>query len=1010
MTRRRTFLLAAAAVVILPVSSDLPRAGAAWPAFGLAAQSELPPWALDGLTFRTVGPAQMSGRFVDLAVLEDHPHVFYAASATGGLWKTTNNGVTFTPQFNREGTHSIGAIAVHQRDTALVWLGSGERANRQSSSWGDGVYRSNDGGMTWTNMGLRDSHHIGRIVIHPDDPDIVFVAAMGHLWGPNEERGLYRTRDGGISWERVLFVDEDTGVVDVAMEPGNPSILYAASYQRRRTPWGFNGGGPGSALWKSTDGGDSWRKLTQGLPEGNWGRIGISIYRKDPRIVYISLEQGLRYNASTQYEERLAGMYRSEDRGESWTHMGDWNPRPMYASQPAVDPNDDCRIYMMNFWSVSEDCGRTFRQLPQTLHGDDRFIWINPRDSRHIIKADDGGIGITYDRAESWLYLTHLPVSQFYRVSVDTRKPYWIYGGLQDNGSWAGPSATYRSEGVLNQDWIKTGGGDGFVNLVDTLDNRTLYAESQYLGLFRMDLETGERTQIRPGDPEGAIAARRNWNTWPDPDHPGELLGNAMAPANWDAPFILSPHDPRTIYAGTNILWKSTDRGENWTSLGDRTTGADRRRMAIMGELPSATTLSLDDGIPYWPTLTAIAESPFRRGVLYVGTDDGNVQRSLDDGRSWTELKDRLPGLPRDAWINGIEPSRHVDRRLYLVANNYRNGDFANYVYTSQDDGESWTRIDGGLPAGRVARTLREDLRNPEVLYLGTELGLFWSWDRGRSWVELVGNLPVMAHNDLVLHPRENDLVLGTHSRGIWILDRVNALQELTPAVAARAAHLFTVEPAEQIRYRSERGHNGDMFFQGQNPPAGAILDLWVRDAGDVLLTFHDASGAEVARQRHRVGRGLTRVTWNLSHSEPGQPETVAPRGPLVVPGRYTARLQAAGVTAEQPFDVREDPRIEVDLDTRRQWTATLLEIAALRREAQALAARAAEAERVVRGGPDATAEARAQAADRARATAELASRIGRLYGEVNGRVGPLTGQQREQWDFYIRMTRELAR
>lgn len=967
-----------------------------------AGQGTPGPAVMAGLTFRTVGPAQMSGRFVDVAVYEARPHVWYAASSTGGLWKTTNNGVTFTAQFNREGTHSIGAIALHQRDTSLVWLGSGERANRQSTSWGDGVYKSTDGGTTWTNMGLRESHHVGRIVLHPDNPDLVYVAAMGHLWGPNPDRGLYRSRDGGRTWELVLFVDEDTGVVDVAMDPRDPRIMYAASYQRRRTPFGFNGGGPGSALWKSTDGGGTWRKLTTGLPGGDYGRIGITIYRSDPRIVYISLEQGLRYTASTAYEEPLAGVYRSEDRGETWQHMGTWNPRPMYASQPMVDPNDDCRLYMVNFWSMSEDCGRTFRQLPQTLHGDDRAIWINPANSDHIIKADDGGMGISYDRARTWLYITHLPVSQFYRVSVDMRKPYWVYGGLQDNGSWAGPSATYRSEGVLNMDWIKTGGGDGFVNLVDTTDNRTLYTESQFLGLSRLDLVTGERTAIRPGDPQGAISARRNWATWGDPSLPEQRLGNAMAPANWDGPFILSRHDPRTIYAGTNILWKSTDRGEHWTALGDRTTGTDRRTLPIMGERPTERTLSLDDGVPYWPGLTVIAESPFRRGVLYVGTDDGNLQRSTDDGRSWAELKQRVPGLPADSWINGIEASSHVDGRLYLVANNYRNGDFANYVFRSEDDGHTWTPIVAGLPANRVARMLREDLRNPEVLYLGTELGLFWSNDRGRTWAELRGNLPMMAYNDLAIHPRENDLILGTHSRGIWILDRLNALQELTPAITASAAHLFSVAPAEQIRYRAEKGHNGDMLFQGDNPPAGAIIDFWVREAGDILLTYHDVSGMEVARQSHPATAGLNRVTWNLSHSEPGQPVAQAPRGPLVVPGRFTLRLTAGQVTSAQRLEVREDPRIEVDPAVRRAWTATLLELARLRRDAQALVAQAVNAERA------ASASAKAKAADLLRETRELASRTNRLYGEVNGRVGPLTAQQHVQRAHYQEMVGTL--
>jgi photosystem II stability/assembly factor-like uncharacterized protein len=560
-----------------------------------SAASQVPEEVLNGLEFREIGPVIMSGRVVDLAVVESNPTTFYVAAATGGVWKTQNNGVTFEPVFFDEGTHSVGAIVVHQRDTNIVWVGTGERANRQSSSWGDGVYKSTDGGATWQNMGLRDSKHIGRIVLHPDNPDVVYVAAMGHLWGPNDERGLYMSEDGGATWTRTMQFDENTGVVDVAMDPVDPAVLYAASYQRRRRGYGFNGGGPGSGLHKSTDGGRSWRELTNGLPEGEKGRIGISIYRTDPRIVVVSVEQGWRYNASTAYGERRAGVYRSEDKGETWEFMSDWNPRPMYASQPLVDPSDDQRIYMQNAFSYSDDGGRTFERARQSLHGDDRILWVNPNDSRHVMKGDDGGLGISYDRATTWLYMRHLPISQYYRVSVDMREPYWVYGGLQDNGSWAGPNATYRREGIIFDDWFKTGGGDGFLNLVDTTDNRTLYTESQYLGLSRLDLVTRARKVIRPDSPRGAIGARRNWDAW-GPGLPEPELGNAMAPANWDGPFIISAHDARTLYAGTNKLWKSTDQGDTWQDLGDLTTGVNRRELAVMGERAHDSTASLDDG------------------------------------------------------------------------------------------------------------------------------------------------------------------------------------------------------------------------------------------------------------------------------------------------------------------------------------------------------------------------------------------------------------------------------
>jgi photosystem II stability/assembly factor-like uncharacterized protein len=964
----------------------------------------------------------VSGRIVDLAVVESDPHVFYVASATGGVWKTTDNGIRFTPVFHRERVHSVGDITVHQRDTSVVWVGTGERANRQSSSWGDGVYKSTDGGRTWENVGLGDSKHIGRIALHPASPDTVFVAAMGHLWGPNDQRGLFKSTDGGSTWRRVLFVDQETGAVDVALDPVDPRILYAAMYQRRRRPWGFHGGGPGSGFYKSTDGGETWARLTNagldnGLPTGDIGRIGITIFRGDPRILYVSVEQGERYNASTAYEQRAAGIYRSEDRGETWTHQGDWNPRPMYASQPLVDPNDDQRLYMLNSYSYSDDGGRTFT-VPRghRTHGDDRLVWVNPRDSRHVMKADDGGLGISYDRGDHFLYVTNLPVSQWYRVAVDMGRPYNVYGGLQDNGSWRGPSQVYRAEGVLDQDWVRWGGGDGFLSLVDTTDNRILYAESQYLGLTRNDLVTGASVSIRPNQPGGFISPRRNWTTWPDPEAPEQRLGNAMPPGNWDGPFIISPHDGNTLYAGLNELFKSTDRGDSWVSLGNLTTGTDRRSLRIMDQEPDSFVLSLDDGIPYWPTLTAVAESEFTPGVLYVGTDDGRVQVSLDDGRSWAEVSAAVPGLPEMAWINGIHPSKHRDGRLFLVANNYRNDDYANYVWRSDDHGRSWTAILGDLPPEVVTRTVREDPRNPDVLYLGTEFGVFWSPDGGATWVELRSGLPTVAVNDLLIHPRDNDLVLATHGRGIWILDQVNALQELDAETAARPAHLFTVEPAQQIRYRRERAHTGNMIFEGANPPAGAILDYWLREAGDVSLTVLDDRGQRVASVPAPGEAGVNRAVWNLRHGEPPEEDAGGgffggPQGgPWVVPGVYTVRLVASGTTHEETVLVEEDPRIDVDPAVRRRWTEALLKIADMLTAAQDLAR---ELEEATQPGDDEDTEARrrgiGQPTDLERELEELQSRLRRLRDNVEGWVGPLTSDDASQMDFFADMLATLT-
>ncbi|MCH7715711.1 MAG: hypothetical protein IH876_06255 [Gemmatimonadetes bacterium] len=993
---------------------------AASPAYAQTLRAEM----LQHLTFREIGPVNMSGRIVDIAVVESNPFTFYIAAATGGVWKTGNNGVTFEPVFYKQATISIGAIAVSQTDTNVVWVGTGERANRQSSSWGDGVYKSSDGGETWQNMGLRDSHHIGRIAIHPSNSDIVFVAAIGHLWGPNDERGLYLTEDGGATWTRVLQADEHTGVVDVAIDPSDPSVVYAATYQRRRRPYGFHGGGPGSALHKSTDGGRTWRRLTAGLPPGDVGRIGISVYRTDPRIVYVSVEQGYRYNASTAYNERRAGVYRSEDKGESWEYMSDWNPRPMYASQILVDPNDDQRIYMLNSYSYSDDGGRTFERAQQSLHGDDRLVWVNPRDSRHVMKADDGGLGISYDRGVQWLYMTHLPVSQWYRVSYDMRTPYWVYGGLQDNGSWAGPSATYRSEGILSDDWFKTGGGDGFVNFVDTTDNRTLYTESQYLGLSRFDLATHQRKIIRPDDARGAIAARRNWDAW-GPGVPEPELGNAMAPGNWDGPFIISPHNTNTLYAGLEQLWKSTDRGDTWVSLGDMTTGVDRRELLIMGQRPHDSTLSLDDGIPYYPTLTAIAESPLEEGLLYAGTDDGNLQVSRDGGASWTNVTDRLPGLPASSWISGIEPSPHTPGTVFVAVTNYRNDDFTNYLFRSTDFGGSWTSIVGDLPADRVLRTVREDLRRADVLYLGTEFGLFYSNDGGRQWVELGSDMPTVAINDLTFHPRDNDLILATHGRGVWILDNLTALQELTPEILSSEAHLFTVQPAAMIRYTGDKGHTGDMIFRGQNPPAGAVIDFYLAngDQDDVSVTIHDdagrgegAGGAISELSLSKTHAGVNRAVWNMRHAAISvtldEERTRSLSGPWVLPGEYTVRLRVGNDVHEQTVIVEDDPRLSLsDQDRRTHYDIAMRLGEIVRAHGEQLAAIIHARNRLDAlddGSDRGVGDVAEEIEEALPLLEETFNRLTRLYERIDAWPGLPTGDQMSQMDYLSNWSRTL--
>lgn len=978
----------------------------ALPALGLAlfgapprpvALTAVPSDPFAALRLRAIGPANMSGRFTDIAVNESNPYEFYAAAANGGLWKTSDNGVTWKPVFENQSTNSIGAVTVDQRNPATIWIGSGEATNRQSSGWGDGVYKSTDGGATWANAGLRNSARIARIVVDPQNSEIVYVASPGHLWGPNAERGLFKTIDGGRTWQSILSRDENTGAVDIAIDPTDSRILYAALYQHRRTPFGYVGGGAGSGLFKSVDAGTTWTRLTTGLPQGTVGRISISIYAKDSRIVYASVEQGQRYTSSISYAKRLGGVYRSEDKGETWRFMSDWNPRPAYSSQLRVDPSDQSRLYAMQ-WSVSDDSGKTWREPRQSLHGDDRMVWIDPRDSRHLIKADDGGIGISYDRGVKWLYVTSLPMSQPYHVSVSTTSPYFVCTGLQDNGSWCGPSATYTTAGPLNDDWFRVGGGDGFNNVIDTSDNRTVYSSSQYLGLSRVDLRTLQSVSIRPVGKEGEGPKLGNWGA-PEP-----RVGKKIMPAGWNSPVVISAHDPNTIYAGMREVWKSTDRGNSWTSLGDVTTGIDRRSLAIMGQLPTDTTLSLDDGISYFPSTTSISESPIRPGVLYVGTDDGNLQVTQNGGRTWTNVRANVSGVPSGTWVAHLEASRTAAGTVYAAFDGHQHDDFTNYLFRSTDFGATWTAITSNLPAGRVIRVLREDLRNPRVLYLGTEQGLFVSMDAGTSWREFRG-LPRLPVYDIAIQGRENALVVATHARGIYILDNLNAVQEFSPVVEQSPAHLFTIQPAEMRRLSGTKAHAGDMIFRGENPPNGAIVDYWLRDAvttDSVSITIHDQRGVEISRVRATRSAGVNRVVWNLrlpalpgvasASDDDDQAPRGGPQGRFVAPGRYTVRLTTAGVTREQSVSVREDARVDITAPQRTQWHAAVDSVASVYRQVVDLATDTASG-----GDAELTQTAR-----------ELQDRVGTLYGNVLRGNGPPTTDQRKQMAYFPTVLRDL--
>ena len=873
--------------------------------------------ALKNLQFRELGPAIMGGRTDDFAVVESNPSIVYAGTASGGVWKTTNAGTTWEPVFDNETVSTIGDVTVAPSDPSIIWVGSGEPNNRQSSSWGNGVYKSTDAGKTWTNMGLADSHHIGRIVIHPANHNVLYVAALGHLWGSNKERGVYKTTDGGKSWTQSLFINEDTGVVDVAMDPQSPDTLFAAAYERRRTPFGFNGGGPSGAIYKTTDGGATWKKLTKGLPYaagGDVGRIGLCIYRRNPNIVYALVQHA------------KGGIFRSEDKGESWTRMSDTNPRASYYSQVRVDPNNDLRIWVLGApMSYSEDGGKTFTTSRVTkIHGDYHAMWINPANSEHMIVGSDGGIHWSYDAGRTWDYVNTLALGQFYEVGADMRTPYWICGGLQDNGSWCGPSATLSTVGITNDDWFRVDGGDGFYAKVDPTDATTVYTESQDGNIVRRDLHTNEARVIRPYEKEGEPPFRFQWNS----------------------PVMISAHDTHTIYYGGNFLFKSTDRGDTWARLGgDLTTGVERNKLPILGKAPDKDTLSRHDGVEDYPCITTVSESPMTTAVIWVGTDDGNLQVTRDAGQNWKNVAEKVPGVPKGTYVSRVVASKFAEGTAYVTFDGHRANDFSVYAFTTTDYGETWKAISSGLPAnGGILHVIREHPRNQNLLFAGTEYGLFVSFDRGASWTALRGNLPTVPVDDILIHPRDNDLILGTHGRSIWVLDDITPLEQIDQKVLDADLHAFDIRPATSWRMYGHKGNTGHKFFIAKNPPSGALISFYLKSKPDekepVKITITDKDGKAVRELKCpspaagfgnpgcEPKAGVNRVNWDLRYSPYAEPtaqqrEAMAagfgfgPRGPLAEPGQYSVKITAGKSEVTKTAQVVEDPRITISLDER---------------------------------------------------------------------------------------------
>ena len=911
---------------------------------------------MNDLPLRSIGPAVMAGRVSDLAVVPGRPWEFYAATASGGLFRTRNNGATWDAVFDHYGATSIGAVALSPSDPATVWVGTGEPANRQSSSFGDGVHVSFDGGDSFRHAGLEESEHIGRIVPDPDRPLRAFVAALGPLWRSGGQRGVFRTGDGGASWEQVLAISADTGVVDLEMDPRNPAILYAAAYTRRRTPWGFNGGGPEGGIYRTSDGGDTWERLEEGLPEGPLGRIGLEIAGSDPLSVFALVEHATE-----------SGVFASRDRGASWERISDLNPRPMYYSHIEVDPTDIRRVYVLGSrFHLSDDGGRTFREnrdMTPTydigVHGDHHALWIDPAAGSHLLLGGDGGIYESWDRGVSWRKMNNIPLTQFYAISLDMEFPYNIYGGAQDTHSWVGPSATRNQAGILNADWKQTNFGDGMDQEAVPLEPGVALASSQNGNIVRLDTGNGNRTSVRP---------------FPEEDEDRYRF-------HWLSPMGVSPHTPGRVYFGGNRLFLSDDLGSDWRATEDLTLREDRSELPILGVLPAEGMLSMHDGVSHWGTLTTLAESPLVPGLIYVGSDDGRLARSDDDGESWEFLEAVLPVEALRATISRVTPSTHREDRLYVAVDRHQLGDFAPHVFVSEDRGASFAPLGAGLPRGWVNDIVEHPL-GADFLIVGTEVGAFWSFDRGGSWMR-VGGLPHVPVDDIEIHPRERDLVFGTHGRSIYILDDSAPLAWHDPEAAE--PELFEPRPALVFLPWKHESYEAQARYAGENPPPGALLTVFLPDSTESAppLEVRDAEGQAVARPPLEARPGFQRIVWDLRADAlaPGNGEgsgVCRARPPRVPTGTYEISLEGLTVSLE----VRLDPSVTISDAAYAARSAFLVEAYDIIRRACEVAAAVGSPDELGQAAQEALRDLRPGGGFRNPSTL---ARLGRLYSEFTG-------------------------
>ena len=883
-----------------------------------------------GMSARSIGPAGMSGRIGGIDAVAANPEIVYVGVATGGVWKTLNSGTTWKPVFDNQPVAAIGSVAVNQSNPSIVWVGTGEGNPRNSASVGNGIYKSMDGGDSWSHLGLDRTERIHRILLHPADPNVAYAAAMGRMWGENAERGVFKTTDGGRTWKKILYVDERTGCAELVMDPSNPNKMFAGMWEYRRWPWLFKSGGPGSGLYVTYDGGETWKRLgpDQGLPKGDLGRMGLAICRSNPDIVYALLEA------------RRNALYRSDDGGRSWKMVNDSrsvNSRPFYFADIRVDPQSENRIYSLQVdLMLSTDGGKSFNSITpgNRVHSDHHALWIHPQNGNVMIDGNDGGIAFSNDRGKTWRFVDNLPLGQYYHINVDMEIPYNVYGGMQDNGSWRGPSEVWENGGIRNWHWKEVCFGDGFATLVDASDANYGYAMSQGGGLIRFNSKTGERKDIRPWAPD-TIELRFNWN----------------------AGIASDPFNPKTIYYGSQFVHRSTDRGDNWTIISPDLTTNDpaKQKQNQSGGLTKDVTAAENH-----TTIITIAPSPVQQGIIWVGTDDGNVQLTQDGGKTWTNVVGRIPDVEKNAWVPHIEASKFDAGSAYVIFDDHRRSNWKTYVFKTEDFGRSWRSLTKNDPtAGSnalwgYALVLEQDPVKKDLLYLGTEFGLWISFDDGRNWMKWTHGFPTVSTMALTVHPRDHDLVIGTHGRAAYVLDDIRPLRSVTRELLEKPIHMFSVPSTHQHQVKQMDGYHfpGDAFFRGENRPYGALITYIVnppkeakdstaeegvdesaaredrpgaseggqsaaRDKKKVKLQVLDDSGSVIRTFEGPMEKGINRIAWNLRRDAFKRPQLTPPQGegfggggPEVPQGKYTIRMKLGNHEVFQTVEVLPDPRV----------------------------------------------------------------------------------------------------